>query len=99
MSGTLLSNCWSFHHNLTRVYSYFSYGAVAHPRLWSVFRPSYRILEETEGPNDGLVSVYSSQWGAYKGTLMNVSHLELINWTNQIKWLAGSLVGRKRKLV
>lgn len=67
--------------------------------MWSLFRPLYRILQQTEGANDGLVSVSSSKWGEYRGTLINVSHLELINWTNRMKWIVGRLVGNKRKSV
>jgi len=80
--------------------SYFSYGAAVEPSLWSVFRLSHRILAEAEGPNDGLVSVASSRWGGelgYKGTLMGVSHLDLINWTNRLKWLAGEVTGNPRQ--
>ena len=62
---------------------YYSYGATMQPHFWSMFRQSHRIVEEAEGPNDGLVSVESSQWGEYKGTLNHVSHLDLINWTNR----------------
>lgn len=72
------------------------------PSIWSAFRLSHRVLAEIEGPNDGLVSVSSSRWGGdagYKGTLMGVSHLDLINWTNRLKWLAGKVTGNKRKLV
>lgn len=79
---------------------YFSYGAAVEPSLWSVFRLSQRILAEAEGPNDGLVSVASSRWGGeqgYKGTLMGVSHLDLINWTNRLKWLVGDVMGNPRK--
>ncbi|KAJ5341855.1 Arrestin-like N-terminal [Penicillium brevicompactum] len=79
---------------------YFSYGAAVQPSIWSAFRLSHRILEQSEGPNDGLVSVSSSRWGGeagYKGTLMGVSHLDLINWTNRLKWLAGEITGNKRK--
>ncbi|KAL2808942.1 Alpha/Beta hydrolase protein [Aspergillus granulosus] len=79
---------------------YFSYGAVMQPRLWSVFRLSHRLLDQIEGYNDGLVSVASSKWGGedgYKGTLMDVSHLDLINWSNRLKWLAGELTGQKPK--
>ena len=53
-----------------------------------------------EGPNDGLVSVMSSQWGGedgYKGTLLGVSHLDLINWTNRVRWLVWELTGHTRK--
>ncbi|KAJ5893048.1 hypothetical protein N7504_009739 [Penicillium tannophilum] len=79
---------------------YFSYGAAFEPSIWSVFRLSHKILAEVEGPNDGLVSVASSQWGGgrgYKGTLMGVSHLDLINWSNRLKWLAGEVMGQRRK--
>jgi triacylglycerol lipase len=68
----------------------------------SVFRQSQRIIEQEEGPNDGLVSVASSKWGGesgYKGTLMGVNHLDLINWTNRLKWFMGELTGNRRKFV
>ena len=75
---------------------YFSYGAAMTPRAWSTFRQPHRIVYEVEGPNDGLVSVQSSQWGVYKGTLIDVSHLDLINWTNRMRWLAWQMIGKKR---
>ncbi|MCJ1343356.1 hypothetical protein MMC31_001549 [Peltigera leucophlebia] len=78
---------------------YFSYGATVTPSIWSAFRRSHRIIEEAEGPNDGLVSVRSSRWGGdngYKGTLVGVSHLDLINWTNRLRWLIWQLAGNKR---
>lgn len=66
---------------------YFSYGAMVDgkPPLLSPFRVSHRIIQGREGPNDGLVSVESSQWGTYKGTLLGVNHLDLINWSNRIR--------------
>lgn len=70
------------------------------PGYLSPFRRFHRILEDAEGPNDGLVSVYSSQWGgvtAYKGTLVDVSHLDLINWTNRLEWLTGQFTGNEKK--
>lgn len=70
---------------------YISYGAAAHPHLFSVFRLSHDLAEVIEGPNDGLVSVASSRWGEYKGTLMGVTHLDLINWTNRLKRLAANM--------
>jgi triacylglycerol lipase len=79
---------------------YFSYGASVKPALWSAFWHSHRIIEREEGPNDGLVSVPSSMWGGeegYKGTLVDVSHLDLINWTNRLRWLIWELTGNKRK--
>nr|POE79923.1 lipase 2 [Quercus suber] len=50
---------------------YYSYGATLQPRITSVFRKSHGIVDRAEGPNDGLVSVASCQWGTYKGTLEN----------------------------
>jgi triacylglycerol lipase len=44
--------------------------------------------------------VASSRWGGeagYKGTLVGVSHLDLINWTNRLKWLAAEVTGNPRK--
>lgn len=73
---------------------YFSYGASTTPSIFSVFRISHDLVEVLEGPNDGLVSVSSSKWGGddgYKGTLMGVTHLDLINWTNRLKRLAADL--------
>lgn len=78
---------------------YFSYGATVQPTLWSAFRHSHRIVMEAEGPNDGLVSVRSSRWGTYKGTLVGVSHLDLINWTNRLRWAVWEMTGNKRKCV
>ena len=70
---------------------YFSYGAAATPHILSVFRLSHDLMDVIEGPNDGLVSVSSSHWGEYKGTLMGVTHLDLINWTNRFKRLAANM--------
>lgn len=76
--------------------SYYSYGAAFDPGWLSVFRQSHRIVERSEGANDGLVSIGSSQWGTYKGTLNGVSHLDLINWTNRLRWFFFEMSGRKR---
>ncbi|KAI1098923.1 putative triacylglycerol lipase [Jackrogersella minutella] len=74
---------------------YFSYGAMTdQPPLFSPFRHSHKIITDLEGPNDGLVSVESSKWGSYKGTLVGVSHLDLINWTNRLKWTLRKLMGQ-----
>jgi len=76
---------------------YYSYGASLEPTRLSIFRPSHNIIRELEdAPNDGLVSVPSSMWGMYKGTLMGVSHLDLINWTNRLKWMFWQLTGTTR---
>ncbi|KAF8458022.1 lipase 2 [Terfezia claveryi] len=67
--------------------SYYSYGALAKPGLFSPFRKSHKIIWEREGPNDGLVSVQSAKHGIYKGTLIGPTHLDIINWTNRLKWM------------
>ncbi|KAK7612157.1 triacylglycerol lipase [Phyllosticta paracitricarpa] len=76
---------------------YFSYGASLEPTRWSVFKPSHDVIKKMEegAPNDGLVSVESSKWGTYKGTLLGVSHLDLINWTSRVKWMLYSMVGTR----
>lgn len=80
---------------------YFSYGAALNqkPPLLSPFRASFNVLTKEEGPNDGLVSVDSAKWGTYKGTLENVSHLDLINWTNRVRWAIGGLTGKHNMYV
>jgi triacylglycerol lipase len=77
---------------------YFSYGAYMDrpPPLLSPFRVSHRVLERIEGPNDGLVSVASSKWGTHKGSLVGVNHLDLINWTNRLRWTVLRWMGRER---
>jgi len=78
---------------------YFSYGAaVRHkPPLLSPFRRSHKILHRLEGRNDGLVSVESSRWGTYKGTLIGLNHLDLINWSNRLRWAIKSWMGQPQK--
>lgn len=76
---------------------YFSYGATADPGMLSPFRYSHGVVMDQEGPNDGLVSVESAMWGTYKGTLVGVSHLDLINWTNRLQFWAWKVVGIERK--
>ncbi|EOO03473.1 putative triacylglycerol lipase protein [Phaeoacremonium minimum UCRPA7] len=76
---------------------YFSYGAMLDkkPPLLSPFRQSFNILSQLEGPNDGLVSVESARWGKYQGTLSGVSHLDLINWTNRLRWTVRKWLGEE----
>lgn len=76
---------------------YYSFGASVDPPLYSFFHSPHGIVSREEGANDGLVSVASSKWGDYKGTLVNVSHLDLINWTNRLRWLVWEMTGNKRK--
>ncbi|KAG6010967.1 hypothetical protein E4U54_008313 [Claviceps lovelessii] len=74
---------------------YFSYGAVLDdpPPLLSPFRVSGRVIARREGQNDGLVSVQSSRWGVYQGTLLGVNHLDLINWPNRVRWMVKRWMG------
>ncbi|KAG9244763.1 Alpha/Beta hydrolase protein [Calycina marina] len=76
---------------------YFSYGAMARPKVWSAFYGPQKVVERTEGSNDGLVSVESARWGMYKGTLVDVTHLDLINWTNRVRWWFWRVFGNERK--
>ncbi|KAK5661686.1 hypothetical protein OQA88_9786 [Cercophora sp. LCS_1] len=80
---------------------YFSYGAMIRgkPPLLSPFRGSFRLLDRLEGPNDGLVSVESSKWGTYKGTLLGVNHLDLINWTNRLRFNLRKWMGKQQLYV
>ena len=55
------------------------------PDVISPFHVSWRILTQEEGENDGLVSVKSAKWGCYRGALVGVDHLDLINWVNPVK--------------
>ncbi|KAL8364067.1 hypothetical protein RB601_009697 [Gaeumannomyces tritici] len=77
--------------------AYFSYGAMTDgpPPLMSPFRVCHRVIEEREGPNDGLVSVRSARWGSYRGTIKGVTHLGLINWTNRLSWSVRKMLGQK----
>lgn len=76
---------------------YFSYGAVMDaPSLLGAFWLPHGVIEKVEGANDGLVSMESSRWGSYKGTLMGVSHLDLINWPNRVRWTMRELMGMRR---
>jgi len=47
-------------------------------------RYPHSVIYAKEGPNDGLVSVRSAQWGTYLGTLKDVNHLDLVGWTDGI---------------
>ncbi|PHH74457.1 hypothetical protein CDD83_4564 [Cordyceps sp. RAO-2017] len=76
---------------------YFSFGAaVDAPSRLSPFRLPHRVVAEAEGANDGLVSVASSRWGTYHGTLVGVGHLDLINWTNRLRWTVRECMGFRR---
>jgi triacylglycerol lipase len=77
---------------------YFSYGADigGKPPLLSLFRFPHGLIARREGANDGLVSVESSRWGEYQGTLDGVGHLDLINWSNRMRWALKQWVGFRK---
>lgn len=50
------------------------------------FRWPHSVILAKEGPNDGLVSVQSAQWGEYRGTLLGVNHLDLVGWVNHVRY-------------
>lgn len=66
--------------------AYFSYGAVFKPYWYNVFRPTWQIINDRSNgePNDGMVTVKSSRWGKYMGTLYGLDHLDIINWQNNL---------------
>ncbi|CUM68438.1 uncharacterized protein PRCAT00006161001 [Priceomyces carsonii] len=77
--------------------SYFSYGARFTPKWYNLFNVTWRIIRRSielrnkrehthiSTDNDGMVSVESAKWGEYLGTLDQVDHLDLINWTNRAR--------------
>ncbi|TDL28210.1 alpha/beta-hydrolase [Rickenella mellea] len=76
---------------------YFSWGAVFEPGLLDTFRWPHSVILEKEGPNDGLVSVASSKWGTYLGTVEDVNHLDLIGWMNTARFKWAEFTGREIK--
>ncbi|OAQ22552.1 alpha/beta-hydrolase [Linnemannia elongata AG-77] len=66
--------------------SYFSYAGSFEPGLFSRFRFPWQVIMDREGPNDGLVSVKSAQWGEYIRTIPNADHMDLMNWVNALAW-------------
>ena len=51
----------------------------------------FRIIEEKEGENDGLVSVQSAKWrdDYFKGTLDETDHLNELGWWDVAQFLEG----------
>lgn len=72
---------------------YYSWGASCDPGLLDTFRWPHNVIYAKEGPNDGLVSVYSARWGEYRGTLLGVNHLEMVGWVNAMKNMFSNLTG------
>lgn len=62
--------------------------------FWGIFnllKGSFRIIEEKEGENDGLVSVQSAKWGEgyFKGTLDETDHLNELGWWDVSQLMKG----------
>ncbi|KAG9314213.1 Alpha/Beta hydrolase protein [Chiua virens] len=72
---------------------YFSWGAEYEPGLIDTWKYPHSIIAAQEGPNDGLVSVQSAQWGTYLGTLHNANHLDLVGWTGGLAGNITSIAG------
>jgi len=58
---------------------YFSIGG-GKPGYGSPLYFFYKMLYKKEGPNDGLVSTLSAQWGKYLGNLEE-DHIQQMGWT------------------
>ncbi|KAF8973581.1 Alpha/Beta hydrolase protein [Flammula alnicola] len=76
---------------------YFSWGAVYEPGLIDTWKWPHSVILEKEGPNDGLVSVESSKWGTYLGTLSQVNHLDLVGWVNTARYKWAEMMGKEIK--
>lgn len=79
--------------------SYYSYGSWFKPKWYSAFVVPWKIIyNATNGePNDGMVTVRSSRWGQYMGTLTNIDHLDQINWRNKLQKDIGKLLGNANR--
>ncbi|KAK6198005.1 Alpha/Beta hydrolase protein [Scheffersomyces amazonensis] len=91
---------------------YFSYGAKFNPKLFNIFYSTWYLMKYRIGlrlkrnqiklapklniDNDGLVSVTSAKWGNYLGTLDQVDHLDLINWTSTIRSTLDKFVFKRK---
>jgi len=76
---------------------YFSWGATYEPGLIDTWKWSHSVILEKEGPNDGLVSLTSANWGTYLGTLEGVNHLDLVGWVNTARYKWAEIMGREIK--
>lgn len=75
--------------------AYFSYGSYFEPKWYNVFYMSWKIIygSSSGSANDGMVSVASSRWGEYLGSLQNTDHLDIINWKNKLQKELASTLG------
>lgn len=94
--GLTMESMKKFNEEVTNVedVQYFSWGAKCSPGLVDAFRWPHGVIQDKEGPNDGLVSVSSAQWGKYLGTLEDVNHLDLVGWVNTARYKWAELMGK-----
>lgn len=63
---------------------YFAVAGACDPALVGPeWRFPFRLLDRTEGPNDGVVSVASATWGEHTEVWPG-DHLNLVNWPNRL---------------
>ena len=60
--------------------AYYSYGAATDLLIWSPLYFPHQIIKSKEGPNDGLVSIKSAQWGKY------IKTAECDHWDLTDRW-------------
>jgi len=60
--------------------AYYSFGAATDLPIWSPLYFPHQIIKSKEGPNDGLVSVKSAQWGRY------IKTAECDHWDLTDRW-------------
>jgi len=66
-------------------------------QVFDTWKWPHSVILEKEGPNDGLVSVESSKWGIYLGTLSQVNHLDLVGWINTARYKWAEIMGKEIK--
>lgn len=73
---------------------YYSWGASYEPGWFDPLRWGHDTIKAAEGENDGLVSVASSKWGEFRGTLVGCSHVDLVGWVNHVRFTMEAWAGR-----
>ena len=68
---------------------------------FSLFKGPFRIIEEKEGENDGLVSVRSAQWRAkyFQAALEDTDHLNELGWWDPDQIAAGESPQKLRRRI
>jgi triacylglycerol lipase len=59
--------------------------------IFSAMKLPFHVIEEKEGPNDGLVSVRSAAWrdDFFKGAVNNTDHINILGWWDISQVLSG----------